>query len=113
MLLIFGFRIRMKTVDTMMFFCPGCGGDRPGMRQLARRWFTLFFIPVIPLNVVGEVITCQTCGRSYKPEVLDRPTTSTLNEVLNNAIRALSVMVVSVGDRTAPLLRAKAVETVG
>lgn len=113
MLIIFGFRVRTKDVEHLVFFCPGCGGDRQGARQVLRRWFALFFIPIIPLNVLGEVVRCSTCGRTYRPEVLHRPTTAVLGQSLDNAIRALTVMVVAVGDRTSPALRAKAVEAVG
>lgn len=113
MLLIFGFRTRTKTLETVVFFCPGCGGDRQGARQLVRRWFALFFVPIVPLNVLGEVVRCGTCARTYRPEVLQRPTTATLSQSLDNAIRALTVMIVGVGDRTSGPLRAKAVETIG
>ncbi|WP_426571628.1 hypothetical protein [Aquihabitans sp. McL0605] len=113
MLLIFGFRVRMKTVGTLVFFCPGCGGDRNGLRQVARRWFTFFFIPIIPLNVVGEVVRCETCSRTYRPDVLERPTTAALGQTLDNAIRALAVMIVGAGDRGSGPVRAKAVELVG
>jgi uncharacterized membrane protein YebE (DUF533 family) len=41
-----------------------------------RRWFTLYFIPIIPLNVAGEYIECERCKETYNHEVLHyRPDT--------------------------------------
>src|SRR5690606_35565524 len=93
-LLIFGFKIRFTTVAAIAFFCPACGGDRAGARRSARRWFTLFWIPLIPLGRVGEVVECETCHTRFDPSVADRPTTADLAAVLANAIRALTAMVV-------------------
>lgn len=35
-----------------------------------RRFFTLYFIPCIPLNVLGEYVECPKCRGTYDPEVL-------------------------------------------
>jgi hypothetical protein len=109
MLIIFGFRIRFRTTGTTAFFCPRCGGDRTGDRRVARRWFTIFWIPVIPLNQVGEVVECTTCHTRYEPQVADQPTTANLSEVLGNAVRVLTAMVVRTGDPSDATMRATAV----
>jgi tellurite resistance protein len=36
-----------------------------------RRFFTLYFIPCIPLNLLGEYVECQSCEATYQPEVLE------------------------------------------
>ena len=113
MLIIFGTKVRNKVIRTLVFFCPGCGGDRQGSLREARHWFTLFFIPVIPLKRIGEVVHCDTCQRLYPASVLERPTTSNIQEVLHDAIRAVTVMVVATGDAASPTLRARAVESIG
>lgn len=88
MLLIWGFKARFKTLLTGVFFCPTCGGDRHFERKQARRWFTFFFIPVIPLNNVGdEFVECTTCRQAYTTAVLGRPTTATLSNDLTLATR--------------------------
>ena len=109
MLLIFGIRIRFRTVATVAFFCPRCGGDREGLGRTARRWFTLFWIPVIPLDQVGEVVECTTCRTRFEPAVAEAPTSAALSEILGNAVRVLTAMVVRTGDPTDPVLRAAAV----
>jgi tellurite resistance protein len=35
-----------------------------------RRWFTLFFLPIIPLDLAGEYIECNTCLGTYELDVL-------------------------------------------
>lgn len=112
MLIIFGFRIRFRTTGTIAFFCPRCGGDRLGDQRTARRWFTIFWIPVIPLNQVGEVVECTTCHTRYEPDVADQPTTATLSEVLGNAVRVLTAMVVATGDTADAAMRRAAVADV-
>ena len=112
MLIIFGFRVRFRDVSHHTFFCPGCGGDREGLLQEARRWFALFFIPIIPMNVIGQQVRCTTCNRTYRPEVLDHPTTNALQTILANALRAVAVLMVAAGDRTDPRLREQAVSVV-
>lgn len=112
MLLIFGFRVRFTPTGSVEFFCPQCGGDRHANLVTARRWFTLFFLPVIPLKVVGEYVQCATCNTHFKPNVLERPTTAGLSQVLSNAVRVLTVMVVGGGDRHDPAMRSAAIRNV-
>lgn len=108
-MIIFGLRVRYRITGSSAFFCPNCGGDREARHGSARRWFTLFFIPVIPLNVVAEFVQCGTCQHRYEPSVLDRPTTSALSEVLGNAVRVLTAMMVRGGDVSSAPMRAAAV----
>ena len=109
MLLIWGFKIRSKVLSTLTFFCPSCGGDRAGRLLSARRWFTFFWIPVIPLKVIGDHVQCDTCRGNFSPAVLDTPTTATLGGMLTNATHALTLMMVRTADDVRPELVAHAV----
>lgn len=111
-LLIFGFGIRLKTVGTLEIFCPRCGGDRIGERRVARRWFSLFWIPVFPCGTVGEIVQCTTCGTQFDPHVAEQPTTAALTEILGNAVRVLTAMIVRTGDSTDAGMRAAAIAEV-
>ena len=62
MLIIFGLRVFHRTITQGMFHCHRCGGDRPYRQRAGRRWLTLLFVPVIPLNSVGEHVQCPPAG---------------------------------------------------
>jgi uncharacterized tellurite resistance protein B-like protein len=70
MFLIFGTRGVRSTQHRGRFFCPSCGRDTAYNHISVRRFFTLFFIPVIPLDQVGEYVECQRCNGTFRPEVL-------------------------------------------
>jgi len=93
MLVIWAIRVRYKTLDEGTFSCPNEGGDRAFQRKEARRWFTLFWIPLIPLNVLGDLVECQSCGHTYDPRVLTQPTTAQMMDDLANAMRHAVVAV--------------------
>lgn len=109
MFLVWGFKVRFATLDTGVFACPSEGGDRSYLRQMARRWFTFFWIPLIPLKEVGEVITCESCGNQYDPRVLDTPTASTMDTSLREALRHLVVAVIGEDHQPSPIEEAAAV----
>jgi len=71
-LIIFGSRSVTGSMGTGSFDCPRCGADRPYDHKRVRRFFTLYFIPLIPMETLGEYIECGGCGGTYKPEVLQR-----------------------------------------
>lgn len=68
--LIFGTRGVTSLTDRGEFTCPHCRGRRSYVRKQVRRFFTLFFIPLVPLDLVGEYVECSGCSGTYKPEVL-------------------------------------------
>lgn len=70
-LIIFGTRGLTTTVSTGKFFCPSCMAKRSYEHQRVRRFFTLYFIPLIPLDTIGEYVECLHCRDTYKPGVLD------------------------------------------
>ncbi len=107
--IVWGFRARFKRGEPVVFFCPKEGGDRQGHHGVARRWFTLFWIPLIPLKVLSEYVECETCHTRYNQDVLQRPTTANLSEVLTNAVRVLTAMIVRVGDQANTSMRSAAV----
>jgi len=84
-------------IGTGSFHCPNCGGDRQYEHRTARRFFTLFFIPVIPLNKVGEVVRCTTCRTRFDPAVLRRPTTAQLAAALPTGMRAVAAAMLHSG----------------
>lgn len=72
MFFIAGLTSRVKTVDAGEFFCPNEQGNRHYQHLEQRRWFTLFFIPLIPLGGRGAWVRCDGCGATYDPSVLQQ-----------------------------------------
>jgi len=69
-MIIFGTRGVTSTKETGPFNCPICGDQRAYSRKSVRRFFTLYFIPLIPLDEVGQYVECLTCKQQFKDEVL-------------------------------------------
>lgn len=69
--IIFGTRGVTYTVDKGTFACPDCAAERDYRKRRVRRFFTLYFIPIIPLNLAGEYVECRSCKSTYQPEVVD------------------------------------------
>ena len=70
-MIIFGTRGVKSTIKQGQFLCPQCAAEKPYKHKKVRRWFTLYFIPVIPLDSQGEFVECQTCKGTFVPRVLD------------------------------------------
>ncbi len=52
------------------FHCPQCAVTQAYRHRRVRRFFHIFFIPLIPLNLAGEYVECGQCKGTYKLEVL-------------------------------------------
>lgn len=70
LLIIFGTRGVTTSAGAGEFWCPGCRTKRAYEHKRVRRFFTLYFIPIIPLDVLGEYVECATCRDTYDPAVL-------------------------------------------
>ncbi len=68
--IIFGTRGMTSSVDRGQFFCPICQTNSYYILKSVRRWFTLYFIPCIPLNRVGQYVECQNCRNELNDSVL-------------------------------------------
>ena len=112
MLIIFGLRVFYRTIAQGIFHCRRCGGDRQYQHRAGRRWFTLFFLPVIPLNSAGEHVRCTTCRTRYVTDVLSQPTTAQMQEALPAGMRAAVSVMLRSGDPASPVSRQRAIEAV-
>ncbi len=100
--LIWGFRVFYRTIDQGVFHCRKCGGDRPYLHRAGRRFFTVFFIPIIPLNKVGEHVQCATCKTRYVLDVLSLPTAAQMQAALPAGMRAAATAMLRAGDPGSP-----------
>lgn len=94
-LIIFGTRGITSAVATGQFHCPSCDKRRTYVHQRVRRFFTLYFIPLIPLDVVGEYVECQHCTDTFQPLVLElSPAKSeqTMQAEFHSAVKRVMVL---------------------
>lgn len=112
MLLIWGLRVFYRTIGQGVFHCRKCGGDRPYRHRSGRRFFTLFFIPIIPLNKVGEHVQCQTCKTRYVMDVLNLPTAAQMQTALPLGMRAAATAMLQSGDPASPAARQRALAAI-
>jgi hypothetical protein len=111
-LIILGLRVFYRTMAQGTFYCRRCGGDREYRHRAGRRWFTVFFLPIIPLNQVGEHVQCTTCRTRYVTDVLSQPTTARMQEALPAGMRAAVSAMLRSGDPSSPVSRQRAIEAV-
>jgi tellurite resistance protein len=69
-LIIFGTRGVTYTRGQGTFHCPACG-EAPYRVRRVRRFFTLYFVPLIPLDLLGEYVECRRCKDTFKPAILE------------------------------------------
>lgn len=69
-IILWGSKGREKKVSEGSFFCPGCRSNVTYELHEAARWFTLYFIPLFPLETVGEWLRCKSCGGTFNPSLL-------------------------------------------
>jgi hypothetical protein len=102
-MIIFGTRgLTLNKGKPEQFFCPGCDGRRQYQRKKVQRFFTLYFIPVIPLDVLQESLQCLTCRQNYRTSVLQYDPTAqreAQETQLQENIRALLVHFARLSDR--------------
>ncbi len=72
-MIIFGTKGVTTTPSTGEFHCPTCNSLQSYGLKRVRNFFTLYFIPLIPLNKLGEYIECKKCRDAYNLSVLDMP----------------------------------------
>ena len=112
MLIIFGLRVFYRTIAQGTFHCRRCGGDRQYRHRAGRRWFTLCFIPAIPLNSIGDHVQCTACRTRYVVDVLQLPTTAQMQAALPAGMRAAVSAMLRSGDPSSPVSRQRAIEAV-
>ena len=86
-MIIMGFRVIFRTLSTGLFFCPKEGADRNYRLRRAQRFFTIFFIPVIPLKKLGTLVECEGCQSQFDEGVLEKPTFAKRSESLDQMAR--------------------------
>ena len=53
------------SVPAVHTVCPRCNHEAEMVGKLSRQWFTLFFLPLIPLPGVSRFTQCSHCGGQF------------------------------------------------
>ncbi len=96
-MIFFGTRGVTYSKASGSFHCPQCGANTPYKHRRVRRFFTLYFIPMIPLDLLGEYVECQKCKGTYKEEVLKHDPAAdqaAFDAEFHQAIRRVMVMMI-------------------
>jgi hypothetical protein len=112
LLIIFGFRTFYRTLAQGVFHCRKCGGDREYRHRAGRRFFTLFFIPVIPLGQRGEHVQCTSCQTNYVMDVLKLPTAGQMQAALPTGMRAAAAAMLQASYPASAAARQRAVAAI-
>jgi zinc-ribbon family len=112
LLIIFGIRVFYRSIGQGAFHCQRCGGDREYRHLAGRRWFTVFFIPVIPLGQAGEHVRCTVCGARYRMEVLSLPTAAQMQAALPAGMRAAALIMLRAGGGSSGPARRRAIDAI-
>jgi hypothetical protein len=65
MFFLFGMRRKAKVIGQMDRTCSKCARPTVHSAIESQRWFTLFFIPVIPVGS-SYLVRCNLCGLTLK-----------------------------------------------
>lgn len=56
-------------IEAGTFHCPRCGSDKSYEIVKVNRWFTLYFIPLIPIGEAGRYLECKSCAGTFDEQV--------------------------------------------
>jgi len=88
-MIIFGTRGINSTIKQGQFLCPQCASNQNFKHKKVTKFFTLYFIPLIPYGTAGEFVECQTCKGTFVPRVLDYNPTQNQNEFQSQYEKAM------------------------
>jgi hypothetical protein len=111
MLVIWGFRVLNAVLGTGLFHCPSCDLDTQYRHLQPRRWFTLFFIPIIPLGRLDPHVECTRCKGTFYERVLQRPTLQQFEHQVGLAHRAAIAHLASLARQPRPAVTALALRS--
>ncbi|MEZ5946989.1 MAG: TerB family tellurite resistance protein [Hyphomonas sp.] len=80
-MIIFGTKATRKLLDKGSFDCPQCNQTTNFEKRRARKWFHLYFIPVIPLETFPAYVECKGCKGTFVEGVLNGNTGATSDNI--------------------------------
>ncbi len=97
-MIIWGTRGVTSVVSTGQFNCPQCADVRTYSLKQVRSFFTLYFIPLIPLNVAGRYIECHSCGGTFVEDVITYDPEKQRRETQDQMLRIMVMAALADGE---------------
>ena len=94
MFVVWGVRSILLVIGKGVFLCPKCGVEREFWHKRWKRFFTVYFIPIIPLGNGNEFVECRICEGKYRTEILKAGVGAKTYEARHPIERALTVIAV-------------------
>lgn len=95
MIILFGTRNITYKKDKGSFYCPHCRETLGYHKKRIRQFFSLFFIPLIPLKLIAEFIECNKCKSTFTLEVLKLKPEDFNKEVVDEEINGLILVILT------------------
>jgi hypothetical protein len=67
-MLVIGVCTRNRDHTSAYFFCPVCRSRKHCTQGSRSSYFSLFFLPLIPLATLGEYYRCEGCQKLFDPD---------------------------------------------
>lgn len=96
-MLIFGTTTLNLKRDAGFFYCPICRDQAEYRKRLAKQFFTLYFIPLIPIGNLGEFIQCDRCRHQFDLDILNFDPETEKREVMDIYVRMMMLMMMETG----------------
>jgi len=74
MLFLLGEKVVRRVSDEGSFHCPVCDSLQTSLHIIDKNYFTLFFIRILPLEIIGDYLECCQCLHSFDPDNTTQPT---------------------------------------
>ena len=69
-LIIYGWKVIERSFGMGNFYCPFCQRNCEYNHRYAQRFFHIFWIPLIPLKILGDWVRCEECHNDWKTEAI-------------------------------------------
>jgi hypothetical protein len=73
MIVVWGTCVTNRVISTGQFYCPHCRSRCSYKLRQPKKWGTIFWIPLIPLEEFERYVECDSCNATYREVVLQDP----------------------------------------
>jgi len=88
-MIIWGWREITSAISDNNFHCPRCSQIRSGSLSRVQKYFTVYFIPLLPVGAEGRYVACNSCAGTFGEEILNHNPEYDQRERLMKMLRVL------------------------